>query len=137
MYPPSYPPSYSYHPSLQAAPVTYNYQAAPLAPVAPTLPSVAATGPPAEALGLAVEGLAGGLDPAVRGVGPAAGQAGPSVSHSVAAVADVSHLETSQYHAQDEQGNYSFGYNNPNSARMETGNPHTGVRGSVYQSISI
>ena len=34
-----------------------------------------------------------------------------------------------QYHAQDEEGNYSFGYSNPNSARVEAGNPRTGVQG--------
>ena len=120
-----YPPSYNLHlPSLHRAPVTYNYNypTAPLAPVAPTLPSVAA---PA-------------IGPAV---GPAVGSTGPAVSHSVAAVPDVSHLEpasgvtASQYHAQDELGNYSFGYNNPNSARVETGNPQTGVRGSVSLAV--
>merc|ERR1711874_48933 len=106
---------------LHRAPVTYNYNypTAPLAPVAPTLPSVAA--------------------PAI---GPAVGSTGPAASHSVAAVADVSHLEpasgvtASQYHAQDELGNYSFGYNNPNSARVETGNPQTGVRGSYTDGFS-
>ena len=58
-------------------------------------------------------------------------------AHSVAAVGDVTHLEasvtssvtSSQYHAQDEEGNYSFGYTNPTSARQETGNPLTGIRG--------
>ena len=55
----------------------------------------------------------------------------------MAAVGDVTHLEasvtssvtSSQYHAQDEEGNYSFGYTNPTSARQETGNPLTGIRG--------
>ena len=58
----------------------------------------------------------------------------------MAAVPDLSHLEpgvtSSQYHAQDEEGNYSFGYNNPNSARMETGNPITGVMGSYSDGFS-
>ena len=164
LYPPAY--SYSYLPRLQAAPVSYNnynYHSAQLAPIAPTLPAVAA---PRHAVGgfppavgefaPAVRGVGpavGGFDPAVGGVAPAVGRVGPAVggvgpavgevAHSVAAVADVSHLEphsgvtASQYHAQDEEGNYSFGYNNPNSARMETGNPHTGVRGSVSVSVDI
>ena len=166
-----YSPSYSYLPSLLTGPVTYNYQPAPLASVAPTLPSVAAPIPGVgPAVGRAAPTFAGvgsavtGLDPAVGGAGPASGGAGPvvagleptveavapvvrgvavgsaggGVAHSVAAVSDVSHLEerrgvtASQYHAQDEQGNYSFGYTNPVSARMETGNPLTGVRGSVF-----
>ena len=38
--------------------------------------------------------------------------------------------ESSQYHAQDEEKNYSFGYANPNSARVEAGNALTGVTGS-------
>ena len=67
-----------------------------------------------------------------QGAGPVYGGA-----DSIAAVADLSHLEStvtsSQYHAQDEEGNYSFGYSNPNSARMETGNPYTGVMGSVQR----
>ena len=50
----------------------------------------------------------------------------PHISHGHA---PSPHVTTSQYHAQDEEGNYSFGYNNPNSAREERGNAHTGVRG--------
>ena len=38
-------------------------------------------------------------------------------------------IVSSQYHAQDEEGNYSFGYSNPNGAREESGNPYTGVTG--------
>ena len=38
--------------------------------------------------------------------------------------------ESSQYHAQDEEKNYSFGYSNPVSARQEAGNALTGVTGS-------
>ena len=36
----------------------------------------------------------------------------------------------SQYHSQDEDGNFSFGYSNVNSARREVGNGRGGVRGS-------
>ena len=53
--------------------------------------------------------------------------------HSVAAVPEVGHetqhVSATQYHAQDEEGNYSFGYRNPNGARYETGNPYTGITG--------
>ena len=156
-HPPSPAASYRYLPRL-----TYNYHTAPQAPVAPTLASSATPTPavrvfaPADRgvapaavrrVGLAVEDryapavegvgpAVGRLGPAVGGVGPAVEGVGPAVggdaAHSVAAVADVSHLTSpvaSQYHAQDEEGNYSFGYNNPVSARMETGSPLTGVRG--------
>ena len=51
----------------------------------------------------------------------------PVVHHAAAAPAP--HITASQYHAQDEEGNYSFGYSNPNSAREERGNPYTGVTG--------
>ena len=59
------------------------------------------------------------------------------VAAPAAAVAEVrgapavpSAGESSQYHAQDEEKNYSFGYANPNSARVEAGNALTGVTGS-------
>ena len=78
----------------------------------------------------------------------------PAVPHSVAARPDTSlhtpaaappvaavaapagyiegvagRVTSRQYHAQDEEGNYSFGYTNPSSARAEAGNPRTGVQG--------
>ena len=178
VYPPSYPPSHGYLPSLHTArpQVTYNYHSTPAAPSLPSSPvggigpayggfpeggldpavarvgppvggagpSIAWEGPTVRGVGPTVEGAvptAGVLGPTVEGpvpaIGksvPALGRAVPAVAHSVAAVADVSHLEASQvtasqYHAQDEEGNYSFGYQNPTSARVETGSPHTGVRG--------
>ena len=48
----------------------------------------------------------------------------------VSAPAKAASVTSSQFHAQDEEGNYSFGYKNPNSARQETGNALTGVTGS-------
>ena len=52
-------------------------------------------------------------------------------------------MSSSQYHSQDEEGNYAFGYNNVNGARQEVldfteiislvtqeGNSLTGVMGS-------
>merc|ERR1711936_543842 len=90
------------------APIARTVSVAPVAPLAPVAP---------------VAKLA-----QVAPVSPVSG------AHSVAAVGDVTHLEasltSSQYHAQDEEGNYSFGYTNPTSARQETGNPLTGIRGS-------
>lgn len=37
---------------------------------------------------------------------------------------------TSQFHKQDELGNYEYGYQNINSAKHEGGNAHTGVTGA-------
>merc|ERR1711953_943154 len=104
------------------------YSVAPQAPIARTV-SVAPAAPGAPVAPVAP----------VAKVAPVAPVGG---AHSVAAVGDVTHLEasltsslpfsltSSQYHAQDEEGNYSFGYTNPTSARQETGNPLTGIRGS-------
>ena len=39
-------------------------------------------------------------------------------------------IPSSQYHSQDEEGNYSFGYNNVNGAREEMGNSGSVVTGS-------
>jgi hypothetical protein len=44
--------------------------------------------------------------------------------------AKVPSVTSSQFHSQDEEGNYAFGYNNINSARQESGNARTGVSGS-------
>merc|ERR1712083_84772 len=41
-----------------------------------------------------------------------------------------SSVVSTQYHAQDEDKNFSFGYRNMNSARHEAGNAYTGVVGS-------
>merc|ERR1711874_815972 len=45
-------------------------------------------------------------------------------------MATTNSLVSSQYHAQDEDKNFSFGYSNINSARHEAGNAYTGVTGS-------
>ena len=76
--------------------------------------------------------------PAAAVAAPAAVVSAPSVVVAApAAVAAVrgapavpSAGESSQYHAQDEEKNYSFGYSNPVSARREAGNALTGVTGS-------
>ena len=44
--------------------------------------------------------------------------------------AKVPSVTSSQFHSQDEEGNYAFGYNNINSFRVESGNALTGVSGS-------
>merc|ERR1712227_1111080 len=46
------------------------------------------------------------------------------------AAAAVPTITSSQYHSQDEDKNFSFGYSNINSARQESGNAYTGVVGS-------
>merc|ERR1711962_26643 len=52
-------------------------------------------------------------------------------AHVVAEVrAAVPTVTSSQFHSQDEDKNYSFGYSNINSARQESGNALTGVVGS-------
>ena len=53
----------------------------------------------------------------------------PAVRSAVASVT------SSQYHAQDEDKNYSFGYSNINSARQESGNAYTGVVGSYSDGV--
>ena len=44
--------------------------------------------------------------------------------------ATINSQVSSQYHAQDEDKNFAFGYTNINSARQEAGNAYTGVTGS-------
>merc|ERR1739838_879539 len=56
----------------------------------------------------------------------------PAVAAVRSAVASVT---SSQYHAQDEDKNYSFGYSNINSARQESGNAYTGVVGSYSYGV--
>jgi hypothetical protein len=51
----------------------------------------------------------------------------PIVSASVIQPAGV---HATQYHKQDEYGNYEYGYNNPQSSKVESGNAATGVQGS-------
>jgi len=54
----------------------------------------------------------------------------PVVAQAVASVKAVpANVHAQQYHAQDEFGNFEFGYDNPNSQRKESGNALTGVRG--------
>merc|ERR1719228_2058499 len=54
-------------------------------------------------------------------------KAAPIVTKVETAVPSVT---SSQFHSQEEEKNYSFGYSNINSARVESGNAGTGVSGS-------
>merc|ERR1712123_363591 len=63
--------------------------------------------------------------PAVAAVRTVAG-----ASVVAAARAAVPTVTSSQFHSQDEDKNYAFGYSNINSARQESGNALTGVTGS-------
>merc|ERR1712112_307984 len=67
--------------------------------------------------------------PAVRTVAsaPVIAKAAPVVAEVRAAVPTVT---STQFHSQDEEKNFAFGYSNINSARQESGNALTGVTGS-------
>jgi len=71
--------------------------------------------------------------PAVR-VAPVAPKVPVARVASVAPVAavksSIQSVTSSQFHSQDESGNFAFGYNNVNGAREESGNIQTGVTGS-------
>ena len=56
--------------------------------------------------------------------------AGPAAVAAAAAPAPAAPVTQSQYHAQDELGQYNFGYADPNSARVETKTADGVVRGS-------
>jgi len=64
--------------------------------------------------------------PAVAAVRTVAAPA-PVVAEVRAAVPTVT---STQFHSQDEEKNFAFGYSNINSARQESGNALTGVTGS-------
>merc|ERR1712013_721259 len=72
--------------------------------------------------------------PAVRTIAAPAIAAVRTVAapaHVVAEVrAAVPTVTSTQFHSQDEEKNFAFGYSNINSARQESGNALTGVTGS-------
>merc|ERR1712198_734045 len=72
--------------------------------------------------------------PAIAQVNTIAAPAIAQVNTIAAPVAQVQaavpSVTSSQFHAQDEDKNFSFGYSNINSARQESGNALTGVVGS-------
>merc|ERR1712168_193072 len=61
---------------------------------------------------------------------PVIAQPAPVTYASTASVKAVpAAVHAQQYHAQDEFGNYQYGYDNPNSQKNEAGNALTGVKG--------
>merc|ERR1712227_300826 len=68
--------------------------------------------------------------PAVRTI---AAPAVRTIAAPVAAVRSAApSITSSQYHSQDEDKNFSFGYSNINSARQESGNANLGVVQGSY-----
>jgi len=68
----------------------------------------------------------------VARVAPVAAAAPVAAVAAVAPEADVPSVHSSQFHSQDEAGNFAFGYNNVNGAREESGNVDTGVTTGSY-----
>jgi len=68
----------------------------------------------------------------VARVTPVAAAAPVAAVAAVAPEADVPSVTSSQFHSQDEAGNFAFGYNNVNGAREESGNVDTGVTTGSY-----
>ena len=100
----AYASPYTYN---YAPPLTYGYGYASAAPLAAaTLTSASLIAAPAPAAPVA---------------------AAPSVAKVSSSVPSVT---STQFHSQDEDGNYAFGYKNINSYRVESGNVLTGVSGS-------
>merc|ERR1711978_219891 len=93
---------------------------------APAVASVHTVAAPAVA---AVHTVAAPAVAAVRTVAaaPVIAKATPVVAEVRAAVPTVT---STQFHSQDEEKNFAFGYSNINSARQESGNALTGVTGS-------
>merc|ERR1719422_2754331 len=87
-------------------------------------PAVRTVAAPAVA---AVHTIAAPAVAAVRTVAaPVIAKAAPVVAEVRAAVPTVT---STQFHSQDEEKNFAFGYSNINSARQESGNALTGVTG--------
>merc|ERR1711955_102367 len=71
---------------------------------------------------------------AVRTVAAPAVAAAPVITKAAPVVAEVRAavptVTSTQFHSQDEEKNFAFGYSNINSSRQESGNALTGVTGS-------
>merc|ERR1712013_603934 len=79
----------------------------------------------------AVRTIAAPAIAAVHTVAAAAVRTVAAPAHVVAEVrAAVPTVTSTQFHSQDEEKNFAFGYSNINSARRESGNALTGVTGS-------
>merc|ERR1719244_1329757 len=72
--------------------------------------------------------------PAIHTVAAPAVAAAPVIAKAAPVVAEVRAavptVTSTQFHSQDEEKNFAFGYSNINSARQESGNALTGVTGS-------
>merc|ERR1719483_657903 len=142
----SYPYAYSNgfsapHTFGYAAPTAYGYAAAPAvhadAAYAPAVHAAAAFDYVHGAASYApVAHAAAAYAPAVHAsTAPVITKVANLIAAPVAEVhsefhSSVPSVTSSQFHSQDEEGNYAFGYNNINSARQESGNVETGVSGS-------
>jgi len=116
----------------RVAPVAPVAPAVRVAPVAPVAPAVRVAPVVAKAPVARVAPVVAPVAPAVRAapvaaVAPVAAAAPVAVSVKSSALPSV---HSSQFHSQDEAGNFAFGYNNVNGAREESGNVDTGVMGS-------
>merc|ERR1711892_1460816 len=109
-------------------PTAYGYAAGPAhavhVPQAVTLAAVPAAAVPAVVKSAPVAAVAVAAAPV------AAVQAAPVAAvHAAPAVQTVT---SSQYHAQDEAGNYKYGYKNINSAKEAAGNVHDHYEAGYY-----
>merc|ERR1711892_1346469 len=108
------------HHSSSPYPTAYGYAAGPQHPLHHQQVAVA----PAVAAVKVVEVAPIAAVPAVHAV------------HAVHAVAPaVPSIPSSQYHAQDEAGNYQYGYRNINSAREVAGNVHEHYEAGYYTDL--
>jgi len=113
--------NYGAHPYAYTAGLTSGY----ISPVVRTLHTapIAAVAPVARVAPVAAVAAAAPVAPvAVKSLPVAA----------VAPEAAVPSVTSSQFHSQDEAGNFAFGYNNVNGAREESGNVDTGVTTGSY-----
>jgi len=116
--------NYGAHPYAYTAGLTSGY----ISPVVRTLHTapIAAVAPVARVAPVAAVAAVAAAAP----VAPVAVKSLPVAA--VAPEAAVPSVTSSQFHSQDEAGNFAFGYNNVNGAREESGNVDTGVTTGSY-----
>merc|ERR1711994_834135 len=133
-----YAQNYEYYGAAQATPVTYT-QASPI--VAEAAPVVAQAAPVVAPVSPVIQSAA----PVVAQAASVAAQAAPVVAQSVPVtyvqaapvvaqpapvVGQAAAPEGSQYHAQDDIGQYSFGYSDGNSVKQEVKTADGVIRGA-------
>ena len=142
----SYHPSPAYHGGYAAAaytaaaPIAHRvaYPAVPHQHIAPVAPYVAEVAAPAPYVPAAIAAAPAPYAHAAIAAAPAPyahaaiATAPVAVAAPYEAVAPAAPIgsTSSQFHSQDEFGNYDYSYSNINSAKHESGNAHTGVMGS-------